>query len=153
MDSSEKLAQVLSVSRQLVEKFEANLAKTERVLEDSRRLIEQSRITLEKAKRLVKWAAFTVPSLFQRIYESRHANLPIKSSGLLIASSAWTTFFKIWSFTQQLILSLASRVQQYIEDVKSTIPLQRPWPLLVKSLTTIFLLIVIAASIKKSPES
>jgi hypothetical protein len=54
MDSSEKLAQVLSVSRQLVEKFEANLAKTEKVLEDSRRLIEESRIILERAKRFVK---------------------------------------------------------------------------------------------------
>jgi hypothetical protein len=54
MESSKKLAQTLAVSRQLVEKFHASLAKAEKLVEDSRRLIERSRITLEKANRLVK---------------------------------------------------------------------------------------------------
>jgi hypothetical protein len=44
----------LAESRQLVEEFQANIAKAQKVVEDSRRLIEENRIILEKAKRLVK---------------------------------------------------------------------------------------------------
>jgi hypothetical protein len=54
MDSSEKLAQTLDVSRRLVEKFQADMANAKKVVEDSQRLIEESRIILDKAKRLVK---------------------------------------------------------------------------------------------------